>query len=106
MTGLLIRGAALLGAHVEDIRVRDGLIAARGALWRFLSEADAQAPDTLDHGQLSVARLTGETLRWTPATPTTIAAGFTSNTPVALAPNGSRLYAAVAGRRRSSSSSS
>ncbi|WP_439565473.1 amidohydrolase family protein, partial [Microcella sp.] len=32
MTGLLIRGAALLGAHVDDIRIRDGLIAARGSL--------------------------------------------------------------------------
>ena len=32
MTGLLIRGAALLGAHVDDIRVRDGVIAARGSL--------------------------------------------------------------------------
>lgn len=31
MTGLLIRGAALLGAHAEDIRIRDGLIAARGS---------------------------------------------------------------------------
>jgi dihydroorotase len=32
MTGLLIRGAAMLGAHAEDLRVRDGLIAARGSL--------------------------------------------------------------------------
>ncbi len=32
MTGLLIRGAALLGAHVDDIRIRDGVIAARGSL--------------------------------------------------------------------------
>jgi len=32
MTTLLIRGAALLGDHVEDLRIRDGIIAARGAL--------------------------------------------------------------------------
>jgi dihydroorotase len=32
MTGLLIRGAAVLGAHADDIRIRDGFIAARGAL--------------------------------------------------------------------------
>ncbi len=32
MTGFLIRGAALLGAHVDDLRIRDGLIVARGSL--------------------------------------------------------------------------
>lgn len=32
MTGLLIRGAAALGAHSVDLRVRDGVIIARGAL--------------------------------------------------------------------------
>lgn len=83
---------------------RDGraavFFAARGALWRFLSDADAQAPDTLDRGQLSVARFSAEGLRWAPATPETAAGGFTGVTPLALAPNGSRLYAAVAGRRR------
>ena len=99
------RALGRLGAtHCAAGMARDGraavFFAARGALWRFLSEADAQAPDTLDRGQLSVARLDGESLRWAPATPTTIAAGFTSNTPLALAPNGSRLYAAVTGRRR------
>jgi len=32
MTGLVIRGAALLGEHVEDLRVRGGTIVARGSL--------------------------------------------------------------------------
>jgi dihydroorotase len=32
MTGLVIRGAALHGEHVEDLRVRGGMIVARGSL--------------------------------------------------------------------------
>ncbi len=32
MTGLLIRGASLLGRHTDDLRVRDGVIVARGSL--------------------------------------------------------------------------
>ncbi len=32
MTGFLIRGAAVLGAQAEDIRVRDGVITSRGTL--------------------------------------------------------------------------
>lgn len=32
MTGMLIRGASLLGLHTDDIRVRDGVIVARGSL--------------------------------------------------------------------------
>lgn len=32
MTGLLIRGSSVLGTHSGDIRVRDGVIAARGSL--------------------------------------------------------------------------
>jgi len=32
MTGLLIRGASLLGLHTDDIRIRDGVIVARGSL--------------------------------------------------------------------------
>lgn len=32
MTGLLIRGAAVFGEHTDDLRIRDGLIAARGVL--------------------------------------------------------------------------
>jgi dihydroorotase len=32
MTRLLIRGASILGAHTEDLRLRDGVITARGTL--------------------------------------------------------------------------
>ncbi len=32
MTGILIRGASLLGDHTDDLRIRDGLIVARGHL--------------------------------------------------------------------------
>lgn len=32
MSGILIRGATILGEHSDDIRVRDGVITARGAL--------------------------------------------------------------------------
>jgi dihydroorotase len=32
MSGILIRGATILGEHSDDVRVRDGIITARGAL--------------------------------------------------------------------------
>ncbi|MFM2354236.1 MAG: hypothetical protein RLZZ608_1642, partial [Actinomycetota bacterium] len=32
MSGILIRGASVLGEHGDDIRVRDGVITARGTL--------------------------------------------------------------------------
>lgn len=38
MTGLLIRGALLLGDHIEDLRIRDGVIVARGSLTRETGE--------------------------------------------------------------------
>ena len=42
MTDLLIRGAAMLGEHTEDLRIRGGLIAARGAL---TAESDERVID-------------------------------------------------------------
>lgn len=38
MTGLLIRGASLLGAHTDDLRIRAGKIVARGTLTRESGE--------------------------------------------------------------------
>ena len=38
MTGLLIRAASLLGDHTDDVRVRDGLIVARGRLTKESGE--------------------------------------------------------------------
>jgi len=42
MTSLLIRGAAILGGHAEDLRIRNGVIAGRGSL---SSETDERVID-------------------------------------------------------------
>ena len=38
MTSILIRGASLLGEHTDDMRIRDGVIIARGSLTPELRE--------------------------------------------------------------------
>lgn len=65
---------------------------ARVQLFRFLSDADARAPDALDRGQLSLAQVDGRNLRWQPVASDIYAGGGATGMPMAVAPDGSRLY--------------
>ncbi len=52
MSGIVIRGAAIFGAHGEDIRIRDGVITARGSL---TPETDERVVDA--HGLIALPGL-------------------------------------------------